>query len=94
MLATVVAAVYAFTGYALRRIYCEAKMKLNDLSKPKMPQVKVNKKLNKLAGQILFPEKLAKANKILAATQKPDFSKIRPAKTSLPVKVSVVVKAR
>ncbi|MCC5917775.1 MAG: hypothetical protein JJU02_10680 [Cryomorphaceae bacterium] len=40
-------------------------MDLNDLNKKKTPIVKIDSKLEKYRGKILFPEKLKKANEIL-----------------------------
>ncbi len=41
-------------------------MNPKDLNKKKTPIVKIDNKLEKFRGQILFPEKLKKANEILA----------------------------
>lgn len=41
-------------------------MNPQDLNKKKIPIVKIDNKLEKFRGQILFPEKLKKANEILA----------------------------
>ena len=41
-------------------------MKVEDLNKAKIPVVKINKKLEEFKGKVLFPEKLKKANDILA----------------------------
>ena len=59
--------------------------------KHKTPQIKIDKKLNKLDGQLLFPEKLAKANEILRTTDLPVFVKRRPIKSS--AKVSPALKS-
>ncbi len=40
-------------------------MKLDDLNKMKTPIVKIDKKLEKFRGKILFPEKLEQANETL-----------------------------
>lgn len=40
-------------------------MTIKDLNKAKLPIVKVDKKLEKLTGKVLFPEKLERANRVL-----------------------------
>lgn len=40
-------------------------MDIKELNKNKIPIVKIDKKLEKFRNKILFPEKLAKANKTL-----------------------------
>lgn len=41
-------------------------MKVNELNKAKIPVVKINKKLEEFRGKVLFPEKLALANKMIS----------------------------
>lgn len=43
-------------------------MKIEDLNKSKVPIIVFDKKLEQLKGKVLFPEKLKKANEILAKT--------------------------
>ena len=43
-------------------------MKIEDLNKSKVPIIVFDKKLEELRGKVLFPEKLKKANEILAKT--------------------------
>ena len=40
-------------------------MKINQLNQAKIPIVKIDKKLERFRGKVLFPEKLEKANEIL-----------------------------
>lgn len=40
-------------------------MNIQELNKSKIPVVKIDRKLDKFKGKILFPEKLAKANAML-----------------------------
>jgi len=40
-------------------------MKIDELNKKKTPVVKIDNKLEKYQGQVLFPKKLKKANDIL-----------------------------
>lgn len=40
-------------------------MNLDDLNKKKTPIVRIDKKLEKFRGKVLFPEKLQQANEIL-----------------------------
>jgi len=46
-------------------------MTIKELNKAKKPIVKKDKKLNKLADKVLFPEKLEAANKVLASAEPP-----------------------
>ncbi len=46
-------------------------MKIDELNKAKIPIVKIDKKLEKFRGKVLFPEKLALANKMLAKAKLP-----------------------
>ena len=40
-------------------------MKIQELNKSKIPLVKINKKLDRFKGKVLFKEKLEMANKLL-----------------------------
>jgi len=40
-------------------------IKIENLNKAKIPIVKIDKKLERFRGKVLFPEKLEKANEIL-----------------------------
>jgi hypothetical protein len=46
-----------------------------ELNKTKVPAVRINPALNKYDKVVLFPEKLAKANEMLAKTNFADFIK-------------------
>jgi pheromone shutdown protein TraB len=46
-------------------------MGIEELNKAKIPVVKIDQKLNKLKGKILFPEKLKLANQLLSHAQLP-----------------------
>ncbi len=46
-------------------------MKVNELNKAKIPVVKINKKLEEFKGKVLFPEKLAMANKMISKAKLP-----------------------
>ena len=46
-------------------------MKVEDLNKGKIPVVKINKKLEVFRGKVLFPKKLALANKMLSKAKLP-----------------------
>ena len=46
-------------------------MKIEELNKAKIPIVKIDKKLERFRGKVLFPEKLVLANKILANAKLP-----------------------
>lgn len=48
-------------------------MNLKELNNKKVPVVKINKELNKLSKQILFPEKVEIANKMLKTKGIPNF---------------------
>ncbi len=50
-------------------------MTLEQLNKSKVPIIVFDKKLEKLRGKVLFPEKLKKANEILAKTGLPKLNK-------------------
>lgn len=46
-------------------------MNIENLNKAKIPVVKIDKKLEKLRGKILFPEKLKMANELLSKAKLP-----------------------
>ena len=46
-------------------------MKIEELNNAKVPIVKINKKLERFRGKVLFPEKLELANKLLAKVELP-----------------------
>jgi hypothetical protein len=46
-------------------------MKIDELNKSKVPIVKIDKKLERFRGKVLFPEKLALANKLLTNAKLP-----------------------
>jgi hypothetical protein len=46
-------------------------MKIDELNQSKVPIIVFDKKLEKFRGKVLFPEKLARANEILAKTGLP-----------------------
>jgi hypothetical protein len=48
-------------------------MKAKELSDSKVPTIIFDTKLNKFRDKVLFPEKLEKANKILAESDLPDL---------------------
>jgi hypothetical protein len=48
-------------------------MKIDELNKAKIPIVKIDKKLERFRGKVLFPEKLAKANEILSTVGMPNL---------------------
>ena len=50
-------------------------MTIKELNKSKTPIVKINKKLDKLAGNVLFPDKLEEANHILKTVGLPKMKK-------------------
>jgi len=51
-------------------------MGIEDLNKAKVPIVKIDKKLEKLRGKVLFPKKLEMANKLLAKAKLPEEIKL------------------
>ncbi len=51
-------------------------MKIDDLNKGKIPLVKINQKLERFNGKVLFPEKLEMANKMLTNVKLPILPKI------------------
>lgn len=50
--------------------------KIEELNNSKTPIIVIDKKLERLKGETLFPEKLARANKIIAKYGLPDIKKI------------------
>ena len=48
-------------------------MNIEDLNKAKILVVRINKDLEKLRGKVLFPKKLALANKLLEKAVLPKF---------------------
>ena len=46
-------------------------MKVNDFNESKIPLVKIDKKLNRFRGKVLFKEKLESANKLLSSAKLP-----------------------
>jgi len=52
-------------------------MTIDELNKAKVPIIVFDKELEKFRGQVLFPEKLAKANAILEKAGLPEVSKAR-----------------
>ena len=49
-------------------------MKINQLNEAKIPIVKIDKKLERFRGKVLFPEKLEKANEILTRVGLPKLA--------------------
>jgi hypothetical protein len=49
-------------------------MKIKDLNSSKIPIVKIDKKLERFRGKVLFPEKLEQANRILQKAGLPDLA--------------------
>jgi hypothetical protein len=50
-------------------------MNIKELNQAKIPLVKMNKKLEKFKGKVLFPKKLKLANELLEKAALPDFGK-------------------
>jgi hypothetical protein len=50
-------------------------MKTEQINKSKIPVIVFDKKLEKLRGKVLFPEKLKKSNEILSKTGLPKLKK-------------------
>lgn len=50
-------------------------MTIKELNKSKLPVIKLDKKLEKLAGTVHFPEKLEKANETLRGVRLPGPAK-------------------
>lgn len=48
---------------------------IEKLNKSKIPIISIDKRLEKYRGKILFPEKLARANKIIAKSGIPKLKK-------------------
>jgi hypothetical protein len=48
-------------------------MNIDDLNKKKTPIVRIDKKLEKFRGNVLFPEKLQQANEILKKAGLPNL---------------------
>ena len=46
-------------------------MKIDELNKARVPIVKIDKRLERFRGKVLFPEKLALANKMLTNAKLP-----------------------
>ena len=46
-------------------------VKIDELNKAKIPIIKIDKRLERFRGKVLFPEKLALANKMLANAKLP-----------------------
>jgi hypothetical protein len=51
-------------------------MKIDELNKARIPIVKIDKKLERFRGKVLFPEKLAKANEILSTVGMPNLETV------------------
>ncbi|HTB05538.1 MAG TPA: hypothetical protein VK806_01210 [Bacteroidia bacterium] len=51
-------------------------MTIKQLNKTKTPIVKINRKLDKLAGKVLFPEKVEEANRMLKKVGLPKITHI------------------
>ncbi len=49
-------------------------MKITQLNQAKIPIVKIDKKLERFRGKVMFPEKLAKANEILSRVSLPKLA--------------------
>lgn len=47
--------------------------KIENLNRSKIPIIPIDKRLEKYRGKILFPEKLEKANEIIAKSQLPEL---------------------
>ena len=52
-------------------------MTIKQLNKTKTPIVRINRKLDKLAGKVLFPEKVKEANETLKKVGLPKISPVR-----------------
>jgi len=48
-------------------------MNIEDLNKAKIPIVKIDKKLNRFKGKVLFPDKVNMANELLEKAKLPKF---------------------
>ncbi|WP_396212049.1 hypothetical protein [Flavobacterium sp.] len=52
-------------------------MKVDELNKAKIPVVKINKNLEEFNGKVLFPKKLALANKMLSKVELPTLDTLK-----------------
>lgn len=50
-------------------------IKIQQLNKSKLPIIPIDKSLEKYRGKVLFPEKLERANEILAKSKLPQLTK-------------------
>jgi len=48
-------------------------MNIEELNKAKIPIVKIDKKLNRFKGKVLFPDKVKLANELLQKAKLPEF---------------------
>jgi len=48
-------------------------MNIEELNKAKIPIVKIDKKLNRFKGKVLFPDKVKLANELLQKAKLPKF---------------------
>jgi len=48
-------------------------MNIEELNKAKIPIVKIDKKLNRFKGKVLFPDKVKLANELLKKAKLPKF---------------------
>ena len=64
-------------------------MTIKELNKAKLPIVKIDKKLDKLAGKTLFPEKLKDANEVLSSAGLPKSQKPAASQNGSPDRKSV-----
>ncbi len=55
--------------------------KIEKLNQSKVPIIVIDERLERFRGKVLFPEKLKRANEILAKTGLPDIKKLK--KTNL-----------
>lgn len=49
-------------------------MNIKELNQNKIPIIKIDRKLERFRGKVLFPEKLEQANKILSKVGLPDLA--------------------
>ena len=59
-------------------------MNIQELNKSKIPPVKINKKLDRFKGKVLFKEKLEMANKLLNKAVLPETAKDKKQKPVTP----------
>ena len=52
-------------------------MKIEDLNNAKIPIIKIDKKMDRFKGRVLFPEKLELANKLLSKAVLPKISETK-----------------